>query len=353
MSKKYLGRGASLNPHNRFLKQEHSRVHEEGIDLPPLDHSVKTSFIEVSPKTIVNPVKSPDVGMDYSLNPYQGCEHGCAYCYARNSHEYWGYSAGVDFETKIMVKRNAAELLAKKFESKNWKVKPISLSGNTDCYQPVEKKLKITRSLLEVFLRYKHPVGLISKNALLLRDLDILKELNSMGLVKVYLSITTLDEGLRRVLEPRTSTISKRLKAVEQLIREGIPTGVMMAPIIPGLNSHEILPLAKAVSEAGAQRLGYTAVRLNGQIKGIFAEWVERHFPDRSSKVLGQIAEMHAGKLNDSEFGRRMKGEGRIAEMIRESMQLARNRYNLEKELPKLRCDLFERPERGQLSLWA
>jgi DNA repair photolyase len=352
MKSKYKSRGAQVNPHNRFFKQEYSREHEEGIDLPPDEEAGQMSFLEVFPKTIVNPVKSPDVGMDYSVNPYQGCEHGCVYCYARNSHEYWGYSAGVDFERKILVKRNAAELLRKKLDSPGWKPLPISLSGNTDCYQPIERKLKITRSLLEVFAEYRHPVGIITKNALVSRDIDILEDLAKDGLARVYLSITTLNEDLRRSLEPRTATIKQRLKTLEQLSEAGIPTGVMMAPIIPGLNSHEILPLVKAVAERGALKVGYTMVRLNGQIGEIFENWLRETFPDRADKVMRQIAHAHGGKVRDSRFGTRMKGEGDYAEMVRNTMAIARERYLLNRVIPEFDTSLFRRPDKGQLSLW-
>jgi len=352
VSKKSSGRGASVNPHNRFFKQEYARAHEEGIDLPPDEDAGRTSYLEVFPKTVVNKVISPDVGMDFSINPYQGCEHGCVYCYARNSHEYWGYSAGVDFEKKIMVKKKAAELLRKKFDSPSWTPVAISLSGNTDCYQPIERKLKITRSLLEVFRDYRHPVGIITKNALITRDLDILKELAADNLVRVYLSITTLDEVLRRKMEPRTAAIKQRLKTLEQLSEAGVPTGVMMAPIIPGLNSHEILPLVKAVSERGALKVGYTMVRLNGQIGEIFENWLRETFPDRADKVMRQVAHAHGGKVRDSRFGARMKGEGDYAEMVRNTMAIARERYLLGRIMPEFNTSLFRRPEKGQLNLW-
>lgn len=353
MSKKILGRGAVINPHNRFFKQEYVREHEEGIDLPPEVDVGSTSFLEVFPKTIVNPVKSPDVGMDFSINPYQGCEHGCSYCYARNSHEYWGFSAGADFEQKIMVKKNSAELLRKKFDHKNWKPLPISLSGNTDCYQPIERKLKITRSLLTVFRQYRHPVGIITKNSLIARDLDILQDLASNNLVRVYLSITTLNEELRRKMEPRTSTIAQRLNTLEKLSAAGIPVGVMMAPIIPGLNSHEILPLVEAVSERGAQKVGYTMVRLNGQIAKIFEGWIREAYPDRADKVLSQIAHSHGGRVKDSRFGTRMKGDGNFAEMVKATMKIARERYLSNRELPEFNTNVFRRPPKGQLDLFA
>ncbi|MGA8852886.1 MAG: PA0069 family radical SAM protein, partial [Christiangramia sp.] len=261
------GRGAQLNVSNRFDEHSHETRDDflnycasEG-DEP---ENNRTTIIETFPKTIVNKVTSPDVGMDFSLNPYQGCEHGCIYCYARNSHEYWGYSAGKDFEQKILVKRNAVELLEKKLKSKSWEAKPIVLSGNTDCYQPIEKKLKITRSLLQTFLKYRHPVGMITKNALIQRDMDILKELAQENLVHVNISITSLKEETRRILEPRTASIKKRLETVEKLSAANIPVSVMMAPIIPSINSHEIMPLVKEIAERGALGVGYTIVRLNG-----------------------------------------------------------------------------------------
>lgn len=346
------GRGAQHNPHNRFLRHEYAREHEEGIDVAPDRERGRTKFVEVHPKTIVNKVASPDVGMDYSINPYQGCEHGCAYCYARTTHEYWGYSAGLDFERVVLVKKNAPDLLCKKLDNPRWKPLPIVLSGNTDCYQPAERKLKITRALLEVFREYRHPMGIITKNALVRRDIDILRELAAMRLAKVTLSITTLNEDLRRDLEPRTATIAQRLKAVEDLSAAGIPVHVMMAPIIPGLNSHEILPLVKAVAERGALGVGYTMVRLNGAIGEVFAEWIRGAYPDRADKVLGQIAEVHGGAWNDSRFGKRMRGEGRYADMVKRTMALAKSRYLSGRELPAYDLTAFRRPGNGQLSLF-
>ncbi len=281
-------------------------------------------IIETFPKTIVNKVTSPDVGPGHSLNPYQGCEHGCIYCYARNSHEYWGYGAGLDFEQKILVKRNAVELLEAKLRSKSWKAEPIMLSGNTDCYQPVEKKLEITRNLLKTFLKYRHPVGIITKNALVQRDLDILKELNKERLINVNISITSLQEKTRRILEPRTASIKKRLETVEKLSKAGIPVRVMMAPIIPSINSHEIMPLVKEIAERGALGVGYTIVRLNGAIGGIFSDWIKKAMPDRAEKVLHQIEHVHGGSLNDSRFGTRMKGEGEFADQVAQQFKIAR-----------------------------
>lgn len=345
-----MKRSVDVNPKNRFEKNYTSRAYEEGIDLPPDEYDKRTSYLEIFPKTVVNKVKSPDVNMDYSLNPYQGCEHGCSYCYARNSHQFWGYSSGLDFEQKILVKKNAPAILAKTINSKSWEVKPISLSGNTDCYQPIEKKLQITREVLEVLWRHKHPVGIITKNALITRDVDILKEMASENLVRVMFSINTLDEVLRRKMEPRTSSVYKKLKALEELSNLGIPCGVMMAPIIPGLNSHEILKLAETTANAGSLSLGYTIVRLNENLSEIFTAWINEAFPDRANKVLNQIRSAHGGKLNDSRFGKRMKGDGKFAEMVRQSMAIARSRYYHGKRFPDLSTDRFVKG--GQLNLF-
>ncbi|QHI37322.1 hypothetical protein IMCC3317_27010 [Kordia antarctica] len=354
-TKNIKGRGAQKNVHNRFLQDTHETrsdfleyCHKEGEEAD----KNKTQYINTFPKTIVNKVQSPDVGMEYSLNPYQGCEHGCIYCYARVTHEYWGFSAGLDFERKILVKRNAAELLEEKIKKKNWQACPIILSGNTDCYQPVEKELEITRSLLKVFLKYKHPVGIITKNALILRDLDLLKELAKDNLVSVNISITSLSEETRRVLEPRTATIKKRLETVQTLAENGIPVNVMLAPIIPSINSHEILPMAKKVAELGATSIGYTIVRLNGAIGEIFSDWIHKTMPDKAEKVLNQIASCHGGTLNDSRYGNRMRGEGKIAEQIHNLIKLARLKYFKNKKTPKLNRTLHEKYKSGQYSLF-
>jgi len=290
------GRGAQKNVSNKFDTYNNEFIDDflnhcatEGDEV----QNSKTVLINTFPKSIVNKVTSPDVGMGFSLNPYQGCEHGCVYCYARNSHEYWGFSAGLDFEQKILIKKNAVSLLEKKISGKKWEAKPIVLSGNTDCYQPIEKKLKITRQLLETFLKYKHPVGIITKNALVQRDIDVLRELAADNLVHVSLSVTSLEENTRRILEPRTASIKKRLETIEKLSAANIPVSVMMAPIIPAINSHEIMPLIKEVSERGALGVGYTIVRLNGSIGAIFTDWIKKTMPDRAEKVLNQIESVH------------------------------------------------------------
>ncbi len=349
------GRGAQLNVANRFHEHSHE-MRDDFLNYCAAEgdeaRESRTTIIDTFPKTIVNKVSSPDVGLEYSLNPYQGCEHGCIYCYARNSHEYWGYSAGLDFEQKILVKRNAVELLEKKLKSKSWKATPIVLSGNTDCYQPLEKKLEITRRLLQTFLKYRHPVGIITKNALILRDLELLKELAADHLVTVNLSITSLSEETRRILEPRTASIKKRLETLEKLSSSGIPVNVMMAPIIPSINSHEIMPLVKEIAERGAIGVGYTIVRLNGAIGQIFSDWIKKALPDRAERVLNQIREIHGGSLNDSRFGTRMKGEGEFATQVSQQFRIARNLYLIDRTKPKLNCKLHQDYKDGQMKLF-
>ena len=333
MPNKYLkGRGAQINPSNRFDKFVYDENPAHSLDND--ENQIKTKYIEVHPKTILNKVDSPDIPLEYSMNPYQGCEHGCVYCYARNTHPYWGYSAGLEFEQKILYKKNAAELLEKKLQHPNWKAAPIMLSGNTDCYQPAEKELKITRSILEVFWKYRHPVGIITKNSLVLRDLDILKKLNEHKLVHVAISITTFDEKLRQFIEPRTSSVNGRLKTVEELSKAGIPVMVMIAPIIPGLNEHEILGIAAEVANRGALSIGSTMVRLNGDVALIFEDWLQKNYPDRAGKIINKIKSCHDGNLGDSRFGKRMSGEGNIAKIINSQIKLARKKYFSDRSTP-------------------
>lgn len=349
------GRGAQLNVANKFLEFHHE-TREDFLEFCRIEGEEsdknETLYLEVFPKTIVNKVESPDVGMMYSMNPYQGCEHGCIYCYARNSHEFWGYSAGLDFERKILVKKQAPKLLEELLQKKSWKAHTIVLSGNTDCYQPAEKKFKITRQCLDVFLKYRHPVGIITKNALVLRDLDILKELAKYNLIAVNISITSLSEKTRRVLEPRTATIKRRLETVRVLSENGIPVNVMLAPIIPSINSHEILPMAKMASKAGALSVAHTVVRLNGAIGAIFTDWIRKTMPDKADRVLRQIEDCHGGNLNDSRFVTRIKGEGEIAKNIGNMVKLARMRYFKDKAMPKLNTNLHESYKCGQLKLF-
>ncbi|MBT8265527.1 MAG: PA0069 family radical SAM protein [Bacteroidia bacterium] len=355
MKATHKGRGAQRNVHNRFFELNHELRNDflnycniEGEDV----ENKNTQYLEVFPKSIVNKINSPDVGMNYSLNPYQGCEHGCVYCYARNSHEFWGYSAGLDFERRILIKKEAPILLEKFIKKKSWNAHTIVLSGNTDCYQPAERKYEITRRCLEVFLKYKHPVGIITKNAFILRDLDILTELQKDNLIAVHMSVTSLSEKIRRVLEPRTATIKKRLETIKILSDYGVPVNVMMAPIIPSINSHEILALAKAVSEAGALTMGHTIVRLNGAIGLIFYDWIKKTMPDRADKVMRQIEACHGGNLNDSRFGTRMHGEGKIAEQIHNLIKLGKRKYFPNRKMPTLNTTLHRQFKDGQMTLF-
>jgi DNA repair photolyase len=289
--------------------------------------------------------------MAYSLNPYQGCEHGCTYCYARNAHEYWGFSAGLDFERKIIVKKDAPELFKKFLQRKAWKGEVISLSGNTDCYQPAERKFRITRQLLEIALAYRQPIGMITKNALILRDIDILQEMARLNLVMAYVSINSLNEQLRSKMEPRTTTAKQRLKIVEDLSKAGVPMGVMVAPLVPGLSDHEIPAVLKRVAEAGAISAGYTIVRLNGAIGAIFEDWLRKNYPDRFDKVWHMIQSCHGGNVNDSRFGQRMSGEGNIAQLIKDSFKLHCRLNHLNEQKIKLDSSLFTVPK-AQLILF-
>ncbi|MGV3460787.1 MAG: PA0069 family radical SAM protein [Flavobacterium sp.] len=343
------GQGAVHNIHNHFLKNRYEKsIYDDDFE----ETVVKTEILEVFPKTIVNPVKSPDLSMAYSMNPYQGCEHGCAYCFARPTHEYWGYSAGVDFERKILVKKNAPELLEKFFTKRGYKAEPILMSGNTDCYQPIERKMGITRRMLEVCLEYRHPIDILTKNALVTRDIDILGKLAEKNLVCVSLSIPTINEDLRRKLEPRTSSVNNKLRAIEELSANGIPVHIMVAPMIPGLNTPEILNIVKEISGRGAKDFGYTLVRLNDTVEPVFIDWLEEHYPDRKEKVLHQIASMHGGKLGEKSVAKRKKGEGNIAEMIHTTFRIARQKYFADKEIPDLNCNLFDGTKGEQLSLF-
>ncbi|MBP3840301.1 MAG: PA0069 family radical SAM protein [Chryseobacterium sp.] len=339
------GQGAQRNEINRFDKYTFEPEEDDFL-------KTKTTFTEVFPKTIVNEVKSPDIRMEYSLNPYQGCEHGCSYCFARPTHEFWGYSAGTDFERKIMVKKNAPELLEKFFQKRNYVPKTITFSGNTDCYQPAERQFEITRKLLKLCLEYRHPVSILTKNALVLRDLDILKPLAEQNLVSVSFSIPTINEEIRRKMEPRTSSVKNKLKAIEILSEHKIPVGVMVAPVIPGLTSDESLTILKTVAEAGAQKFGYVLVRLNDTVEPVFINWINANFPNRAEKVLNLIRSMRGGKLGDKRFHERYKGEGNIAEMIHDTFALGRRKFFADKEITPLSTENFTGSKDQQLKLF-
>lgn len=347
------GRGAQKHTANKFHQTHQVREHWEAIDEQPDDSPGRTQYLIETAKSIVNKVASPDVGPAFSLNAYQGCEHGCIYCYARNSHEYWGYNAALDFESKIIVKLNAPALLEQYLNKRGYSPTSIMLSGNTDCYQPAEKQYKLTRQLLEVFLKYRHPVGLLTKNALILRDLDILQELAKRNLVVAGVSITTLTNELHHKMEPRTAIPQQRLKVVAELTKHGIPTFVMNAPIIPGLNDHEMPAIIQAAAGAGALDIHYTMVRLNGSIAEIFRDWIPKAYPLQAEKVLHRIEDCHQGKLNDSRFGKRMGGDGEIADMINGLFKINKSRYFAGRSLPTTDTGQFRVPDKhGQLDLF-
>ncbi|HEX2535686.1 MAG TPA: PA0069 family radical SAM protein [Chitinophagaceae bacterium] len=343
------GRGAQFNTPNRFERTEVVRAHPEGID-EWVEPDVHTQYLETEAKSLVNKVDSPDVGMFYSMNPYQGCEHGCIYCYARNSFEYLGYSAGLDFESRIFVKQNAPKLLRQFLLHPKWQPVPLSLSGNTDCYQPAEQRFRLTRQLLEVCNEFNQPVGIITKNAGVLRDVDLLQRMAEKRIVSVIMTITTFNEPLRRALEPRTTTAAQRLRVIGELAKRGVQTGIMMGPMIPGLNDHEMPALIRAAAEAGAVFSAYTFIRLNGAVKFLFHDWLYKNFPDRADKVWHSIEDGHNGRVNDSTFGRRMSGEGPGARLIADTYRTYTKKYGLHHERLDLDCSLFRRPgEQGRL----
>jgi len=340
------GRGASWSPANRFEK-----LHIDLNDLDVVDvlHETEerprrgTQYFIDGTRSIITRNTSPDVGFETSLNPYRGCEHGCIYCYARPTHEYLGFSAGLDFESKIMVKTNAADLLRSELESPRWQPQTLVMSGVTDPYQPVERKLRITRSCLEVLAKFRNPVAIITKNRLVTRDIDLLRDLAMHNAAAVNVSVTSLDSSLQRVLEPRTSSPHARLDAIQQLRSAGVPTGVMVAPIIPGLTDHEVPRILDACAKAGAQFAAYTVVRLPWAVAPLFEHWLEEHFPDRKEKVLGRIRHLRGDRLNNSQWHRRMTGQGIFAEQIA-SMFAVSCKRNRMRERPKLSCASFQRP---------
>ncbi len=342
----YVGRSSGFNPPNRFQ--------EIKVELPPDDlagyfepvepgRRIPTKFYVDHTRSILAKNTSPDVGFTYSLNPYRGCEHGCIYCYARPSHEYLGFSAGLDFESRIVVKFDAPKLLRETLLKKNWAVDTIHLSGDTDCYQPVERKLQLTRDCLKVFLELRHPVSIITKNGLIQRDIDILRDLASLQLVSVAISVTTLDQELARTMEPRTSSPAKRLETIELLSSHGVPVSVNVAPVIPGLNDVEIPAILKAAAERGAHGAGYLVVRLPFSVKDLFLDWLNREMPDRARKIENRIRSVREGQLSSSEFGIRMSGTGRIAETIEQLFKSSAERNNLNRTRVELRKDLFVR----------
>jgi DNA repair photolyase len=341
------GRGAVTNPPNRFERL----YYERDPEADPNEVRVETHFYDDPTKAILARNDSPDVGFEYSVNPYRGCEHGCVYCFARPTHEYLGFSSGLDFETRIMVKRDAPRLLREALMKKSWEPQVIAISGVTDPYQPMERKLALTRGCLEVLRDLRNPVSIITKNALVARDGDLLEELASHSAASVNFSITTLDPDLARTMEPRTSTPALKLQAMQELASRGVPVGVMIAPVIPAINDHEIPAILKAARAAGADRAGYILVRLPHQLKSIFEAWLEEHYPDRKDRVLNRLREMRGGKLYDPTWEKRLEGEGLLAEQLASFFEIARRKAGYPEERSRLSTAAFRRPT-SQASLF-
>ncbi|MES0383071.1 MAG: PA0069 family radical SAM protein [Hyphomicrobium sp.] len=337
------GRGARSNHAGRFEAESRKDFDDGWEGLGDLD-VFKTEVQEETARTIITRNDSPDISFDRSINAYRGCEHGCVYCYARPTHCYLGHSAGLDFETKLYAKTNAAKLLEQELAHPHYEPKVIALGTNTDPYQPIEREYGITRSILEVLERTSHPVGIVTKSALVVRDIDILERMAARGLAKVALSVTTVDRRLARAMEPRAATPEKRLEAIGKLSDAGIPVGIMVAPIIPGLNDHEIESILEAAYAAGAREAGYVLLRLPLELKEIFREWLATEFPDRAQRVLSLLQSMHGGKDYVADFGLRQRGRGPYADQIAKRFRLALKRLGLNIDRQDLRCDLFQAP---------
>lgn len=344
------GRGARLNPANRF-EPLHLEEDPDALDEGEL-RQVPTRYLHDRTKSVLARNDSPDTGFEYSINPYRGCEHGCIYCYARPSHEFLGFSAGLDFETRILVKEHAPELLSEAFQKSSWKPQIVALSGNTDPYQPLERRLKLTRRCLEVFLKHRNPVAIITKNHLVTRDGDILEEMARLNLVRVTLSITTLQSDLVGVMEPRTSRPERRLQAIEDLSSKGIPVSVNVAPVIPGLTDEEMPAILKAAAERGATNASYIIVRLPGPVRELFLDWLEREVPDRAQRIVNRLSDLRGPQLTDSRFGVRMRGEGEWADMISNLFSLRCRKEGLNKSYPPLSTAHFRRLQHGQTDLF-
>lgn len=343
------GRGTPENPPNRFERLAYLPILDSPDDE---DSTVKTQYLKDASRSLITFNDSPDVGFEASINPYRGCEHGCIYCYARPYHEYLGFSAGLDFETRILVKEDAPELLRAELASRKWQPKVVAISGVTDAYQPIERKLQLTRRCLEVLAEFRNPVVIVTKNQLVTRDIDLLKELASFHAAAVCVSVTTLDAELARVMEPRTSTPANRLEAIQALSEAGVPVRVLVAPTIPGLTDHEMPSIIHAAAKAGARNAGYVVVRLPHGVGELFENWLEEHFPDRKKKVLNRIREMRGGRLNDPNFGSRMRGQGVFAQQIESMFKLACRKAGIEGSGPELSTSAFKRPAHPQLSLF-
>ncbi|MCI0484675.1 MAG: PA0069 family radical SAM protein [candidate division NC10 bacterium] len=343
------GRGAAENPPNRF---EQIAYTPDPDTIDPEGPAPETQFLKDPSRSLITYNESPDVGFEASINPYRGCEHGCIYCYARPTHEYLGFSAGLDFETKILVKEDAPELLRRELSSPRWKPQVLAISGVTDPYQPVERRLRLTRRCLEVLAEFRNPVVIITKNHLVTRDLDLLGEMALHEAAAVYLSVTTLDSRLARTMEPRTSHPTRRLAAIEALSRAGVSTGVLVAPVIPGLTDHEMPAIISAAAKAGAQSAGYVLLRLPHAVAPLFEAWLTEHLPERKDKVLNRIRAIRGGRLNDPRFGARMKGEGIFAEQIEDLFTLSCRKAGIVSRGPNLSTAAFRRAAPAQPSLF-
>jgi DNA repair photolyase len=343
------GRGASTNPPNRF-----ERLHlEADPDCPPEERPhPHTEFFFDTSESVLTANDSPDIPFTIGLNPYRGCEHGCAYCFARPYHEYLGWSSGLDFETKILVKLRAPELLRGELSAPRWRPQNISMSGATDCYQPCERQFKVTRSCLEVCAEFRQPISIVTKNALVTRDLDVLVELARFSATAVYVSVTTLDRDLAGKLEPRASRPEARLRAIRELSAAGIPVGVMTAPLIPGLNDQEMPRILEAAADAGAKYAGYVVLRLPHAVKEVFGQWLDDHAQGKKARVLDRIKSLRGGELNVSDWGKRLKGEGIFADQIRDLFRITTRRLGLNEERCTLSTEHFRRPGGNQLELF-
>jgi len=345
------GRGTASNPHNRYAPSR-SVAEDDGWYQEQTPTSHATEVRQELAKTAITRNQSPDVGFDRSVNPYRGCEHGCIYCFARPSHAYWDLSPGIDFETRLIAKTNLADRLEEQLQKRGYVPQPIALGINTDAYQPIEREQRLTRQALEILLRYKHPLHIITKSSLILRDLDLLTELASQRLVSVAFSLTTLDDELKRIMEPRTAAPAARLRAMRTLHEAGVPVSVLCAPMIPMINDMELERLLEAACDAGARSAGYVLLRLPLEIADLFEEWLQVHFPERAEHVMSLIRQSRGGRNYDSRFGSRMRGEGQFAELLAQRFRLARRRLGLDRrESVVLDCSKFC-PPGAQLKLW-
>ena len=347
-TEKVRGRGAASNPANRFEKTSYQRSEWD----EPEDPSAQTIFLRDETRSIINYNDSPDVGFSASINPYRGCEHGCIYCYARPNHEYLGFSAGLDFETKILVKEDAPELLRRELASPRWEPQVIAISGVTDAYQPIERRLQLTRRCLEVLVEFRNPVVIITKSELVTRDIDLLSQLVRFDGILVFLSVTSLDSELARELEPRASQPGRRLAAIESLARAGVPVGTLVAPVIPGLTDHEIPAILSTVAKAGAIAAGYVPLRLPYGVAPLFEEWLALHRPLQKEKILNRIRDIRGGRLNDPNFRTRMQGSGAYAQHISELFEVSCRKLGLNSQRPTLSAKAFCRPGPAQLGLF-